>query len=220
MALEIYWGSGSPFAWRVLLALEIKQLPYESKLLSLSNAEHKSDEFLAISPRGKVPAIRDGDITVHESIAIIQYIDDIKPEPAIFGNTPAERSQVWSAIMEIMNYIEPHIVDFARPIFFGYLEKKQASVTKARQAIEEELSNIDQMLSSKDYLALDQLTAADIVMYPIIPFLARAAEKESTEAISGTLLSINEHYPAIAAWCKKIETIPGYENTYPPHWKE
>ena len=33
MALEVYWASGSPFSWRVLLTLEVKQLPYQSKLL-------------------------------------------------------------------------------------------------------------------------------------------------------------------------------------------
>ena len=38
--------------------------------------------------------------------------------------------------------------------------------------------------------------------------------------VSGNLRSIDDNYPAIGAWCKKIESIPGYEKTYPPHWKE
>ena len=36
MAIELYWGSGSPFAWRVMLTLEVKGLAYESKLLEFS----------------------------------------------------------------------------------------------------------------------------------------------------------------------------------------
>ena len=42
MAIELYWGSGSPFAWRVMLTLEVKGLAYESKLLEFSKGEHKA----------------------------------------------------------------------------------------------------------------------------------------------------------------------------------
>ncbi len=220
MALEVYWGSGSPYAWRVLLALEVKQLDYESNRLSFTDEDLKSDEYLAISPRGKVPAIRDGSVTVHESIAIIRYMEDLKPEPTLFGNDPAERSKIWCSIMEIMNYIEPNILDYARTIFYGELaDKKQIAIT-AREAIENELTNLDASLKDKDYLASDKISAADIVLYPVIPFLTRAAMKENTEEVSGKLRAIDDNYPAIGAWCKRIESIPGYENAYPPHWKE
>ena len=60
MSLDFYNGSGSPFAWRVWLALEHKQVPYQIKTLSFDRREHRTPEFLAINPRGKVPAIVDG----------------------------------------------------------------------------------------------------------------------------------------------------------------
>jgi glutathione S-transferase len=220
MALEVYWGSGSPYAWRVLLALEVKQIAYESKRLSFTDEDLKSDEYLAISPRGKVPAIRDGSVTVHESIAILRYLEDIKPEPVLFGSDPVERSKIWCSIMENMNYIEPNLLNYARTIFYGELSEKKQIAIDARKAIEDELVNLNASLNNKDYLAHEKLSAADIVLYPVIPFLARAAEKENTEEISGNLRSIDDNYPAIGAWCKRIESIPGYEKTYPPHWKE
>ena len=71
MALEVYWASGSPFSWRVLLTLEVKQLPYQSKLLTFSKREHKSSEYLALNPRGKVPTLKDGDFLLSESLAIM-----------------------------------------------------------------------------------------------------------------------------------------------------
>tara|TARA_R110000782_G_scaffold127183_1_gene218735 strand:+ start:968 stop:1630 length:663 start_codon:yes stop_codon:yes gene_type:complete len=220
MTLEVFWGSGSPYAWRVLLALEAKQIEYESKRLNFTDEELKSDEYLAISPRGKVPAIRDGSVTVHESVAIIRYLEDLKPEPALFGNDPVERSKIWCAIMEILNYIEPNILDYARTIFFGELaDKKQIAIT-ARETIEKELTRLNASLENNDYLTSDKLSAADLVLYPVIPFLSRAATKDNTEEVSGNLRSIDDNYPAIGAWCKKIESIPGYEKTYPPHWKE
>jgi len=220
MALEVYWGSGSPYAWRVLLALEVKQIDYESNRLSFTDEDLKSDEYLAISPRGKVPAIRDGSVTVHESIAILRYLEDLKAEPVLFGNDPAERSKIWCSIMEIMNYIEPNILDYARTIFYGELsEKKQIAIT-AREAIENELTILNTSLKNKNYLASDELSAADIVLYPVIPFLTRAAIKENTEEVSGNLRAIDDNYPNIGAWCKRIESIQGYEKAYPPHWKE
>ena len=52
--LEIYWGSGSPNAWRVLLTAELKKIPYESKMLEFSKEDHKKPEFIALNPRGRL----------------------------------------------------------------------------------------------------------------------------------------------------------------------
>ena len=53
MAIELYWGSGSPFAWRVMLTLEVKGLKYESKLLEFSKGEHKTPAYLQLNPAGQ-----------------------------------------------------------------------------------------------------------------------------------------------------------------------
>ena len=58
MALELYWGSGSPYSWRVLLALEYKRLAYDSHLLQFSKQEHKSPQMLRMNPRGRVPVLQ------------------------------------------------------------------------------------------------------------------------------------------------------------------
>ena len=198
---------------------EVKKIEYESNRLSFTDEDLKSDEYLAISPRGKVPAIRDGSVTVHESIAILCYLEDLKPEPILFGNDPAERSKIWCSIMEIMNYIEPNILDYARTIFYEELSDKKQIAIRARQAIENELTILNTSLKNKKYLASDNLSAADIILYPVIPFLSRAAMKENTEEVSGDLRAIDDNYLSIGAWCKRIESIPGFEKTYPPHWK-
>jgi hypothetical protein len=61
MALELYWGSGSPFAWRVMLTLEVKRQAYQSTLLEFSRGDHKAAGFLKLNPRGKVPVLKDDD---------------------------------------------------------------------------------------------------------------------------------------------------------------
>ena len=88
MALTLYWGSGSPFSWRVLLALEHKGLPYESQLLHFDKQEHQSPQMLKMNPRGRVPVLKDGDYVVFESVAVLYYLDvkypagaDLRIEP-------------------------------------------------------------------------------------------------------------------------------------------
>ena len=75
MAIDVYWGSGSPYSWRVLLALEHKGLAYNSHLLQLAMQEHKSPHMLALNPRGRVPVLKDGDYVVFESLAILYYLE-------------------------------------------------------------------------------------------------------------------------------------------------
>jgi len=72
MAIDLYWGSGSPYSWRVLLALEYKRLTYTSHLLQFSKQEHKSPQMLAMNPRGRLPVLRDGDYVCFESLAILR----------------------------------------------------------------------------------------------------------------------------------------------------
>lgn len=59
MALTFYYGSGSPFAWRVWLALEHKRIACELKTMSFSAGDLKTPQYRAINPRGKVPSIMD-----------------------------------------------------------------------------------------------------------------------------------------------------------------
>ena len=56
--LTFYFGSGSPYAWKVWLALEHKKLAYEAKRMSFDSGDLKTAEFTAVNPRQKVPAVQ------------------------------------------------------------------------------------------------------------------------------------------------------------------
>ena len=105
--VEIYWVSRSPFAWRVLLTAEVKGIPYEGKLLEASKGELKTPEFLAINPFGRVPAIRDGNFTLHESLAIMVYLDCKHPNPPLFGRTAEEAGRIFQCISEFISDFGP-----------------------------------------------------------------------------------------------------------------
>ena len=219
MTIEVYWGCGSPYSWRVLLALELKGMPYQSRRLSFSEKELKSADFLAINPRAQVPAIRDGEFSLYESIAILSYLDAKQPEPPLFGGSAGEQGMVWRLIMECVYYLEPHMTSFAGTIFCGELPQKRQEVIESRQAVEQELARIGEVLTENDYLAGSVISAADIVFYPVIQLLIIAARREDTGEISGKLRNSEFHYPSLFAWCQRIEALPGFERTNPPHWK-
>ncbi len=119
MALELYWGSGSPFAWRVMLMLELKGLAYQSTLLEFSKGDHKAARFLKLNPRGKVPVLKDDDFVLNESLAIMAYLDKKYAEPPMFGTSPQEAGLIWRAIMETEAYLLNFGDKVIRPVFFG-----------------------------------------------------------------------------------------------------
>ena len=110
MAIDLYWSSGSPFSWRVLLALELKGLSYNSHLLHLDLQEHKAPQMLAMNPRGRLPVLRDGDYVVFESVAVLYYLDRKYPEPPIFGRSAEEGGVILRVIDEFQTYTEAELM--------------------------------------------------------------------------------------------------------------
>src|SRR5579871_1259519 len=119
MAVEIFWISGSPFSWRVLLAAELKGVAYESRPLSFDKGEHKTPEYRKLNPRGRTPLLRDGDFALTESLALMVYLDRIGSGPPLFGTSPRETARVFEALAEIANDFERTGIAFAEPILSG-----------------------------------------------------------------------------------------------------
>lgn len=221
--LEVYWGSGSQPSWRVLLALEIKKVPYESKLLSFSQGEHKTPEFLAMNPRHKVPTIKHGDFSLYESLAILSYLDRKFPEPPLFGRTPEEAGLVARFVAEFSNYLEPIMHErVVRPLFFGKAktEEQAKALREAIPALHEELARWEAAVEDRDWLVGAHISAADVVAFPTFKALERAAQKPDAAGFELAVDPLSQHYPALAEWVARIEALPGYDRTFPPHWRD
>lgn len=137
----------------------------------------------------------------------------------MFGRGAAKQALIWRSIMECVYYWEPHMTHFAGTIFSGELPEKREEAVQSRLTVEKEMSLINDELTHADFLAGNsQVSAADVVYYPVVQLLTIAAKRDNTEEVSGTLRDIEKHYPAVEAWCKKMEAIPGFERTNPPHW--
>jgi maleylacetoacetate isomerase len=93
--LYTYFRSGA--AQRVRIALALKGIPYESKPVHLvrDGGEHLKPEFIAINPQARVPALKLPDGTIlAQSPAILEYLEETVPEPALLPKQPVDRAKV------------------------------------------------------------------------------------------------------------------------------
>lgn len=218
MPMTLYWGSGSPFAWRAMLALAHKGLPYEGRLLSFSAREHKAPDFLALNPRGKVPVLVDGDVVVRESTAILRHLDRVAPEPSLFGGTRAEQADIDRLVAEAEAYGWPIGRRIVQPLFFGKSAERADDLAAALPEFHQELGWLQDAIGDGDTLVGDRITAADLCWYPLIRSLVRAASKPEADAFSLGVLPLDTHWPALARWMRRVEAIDGFARTWPPHW--
>jgi glutathione S-transferase len=220
MALEIYWGSGSPYSWRVLLALEYKRLAYDSHQLQFSKQEHKSPQMLRMNPRGRVPVLKDGDYIVFESLACLQYLDRKYPEYPLFGTSAEEAGTIMRVICEYQAYAEQYVTQIVSAVFLDQLDQMAEEVTKAMHIVAGEARTIEGRLSTSEWLVGEQPSAADLTVFPGIMLLRRAMEKREAGDLRSRFLPMETTYPAIARWIQRMEQLPGYERSYPPHWRD
>ena len=219
MAITIYWASGSCPSWRVLACLELKGLPYESKLLEFSRREHKSAEMLAMNPRGKVPVLRDGDFTVYESLAIITYLEARYPERPVLGTSAEDTARIFRTWAECVFYVEPTIDRVCIPIYRGTAAERVDEVRAAARDVFTELAPFEAQLTRTRWLTGDQPTAADAAFVPQIGHLLRAASKPVASDLGLAVSDLDAKLPAFTAWWDRCRALPGFERTYPPHWR-
>src|SRR5262245_29125545 len=147
MALELFWGSGSPFSWSALLTLELKGIAYDSHRLEFSKKEHKSAEMLRLNPRGKVPVLRDGDFIVYESMAIMRYLERKFPQKPLFGATPEATARIEQTLSEIHSYLAKPLGDVTRPFLFGTAQENPEKIKHEAQHAHTELKTINERLA-------------------------------------------------------------------------
>jgi glutathione S-transferase len=213
MSLVLYYGSGSPYAWRAQLALEHKALAYERKVLSFSNRENHTPEFLALNPRHKVPVLVHDDFALYESSAIVEYLDEAfsgRGAP-LFPGGPRERALVRRLVLEV-NYLDAG-GDLIWEQAFGTEEGKRdpAAIERGSKALAEEFQLLSAAMRG-DFLA-GPLSAADYAFYTALA-LTRRCERKLPQFSLDALLT-----PQLRAWMKRIEALPYFDATIPPHWK-
>jgi len=105
--LYSYWRSSAAF--RVRIALNLKGMDYDiiPVHLTKNGGEQLSENYENKNPNRLVPLFEDGKNSIHQSLAIIEYLDEIQAEPALLPSSPIDRAWVRSLAMDIAIDIHP-----------------------------------------------------------------------------------------------------------------
>eukprot|EP01111_Echinosteliopsis_oligospora_P012479 TRINITY_DN426_c0_g1_i1.p1 TRINITY_DN426_c0_g1~~TRINITY_DN426_c0_g1_i1.p1 ORF type:complete len:226 (+),score=47.27 TRINITY_DN426_c0_g1_i1:94-771(+) len=209
--IRAYWGSGSAPAWRMLLCLEEKGLHYESHQLSFSNKEHKSPEILKLNPRGKLPILvdarEDGEHTVYESLAIVEYLEYTYPEHPLLPPAHKARAEVLKRMHEVC-YFSEAVTEAARYVMQNKKEEwNKEKIAELKGKVFAECEFWNGVLDNKHFVAGHTVTLADVVFYPYLAVSMRFG------------LPISK-FPNLEKYYKMYSERPQAIKTTPPHWKE
>lgn len=107
--MKLYGYFRSSASYRVRIALAFKGLAYEAVPVDLRApvSAQRTAEFLQLNPEGLVPVLVDGTHVVRQSLAIIEYLEEMHPSPALLPRTPPERAQVRALTLAIACDIHP-----------------------------------------------------------------------------------------------------------------
>jgi glutathione S-transferase len=215
MAITLYYGSGSPYAWRAQLALEHKALPYELKVLSFAAGDTRKPEFLALNPRHRVPVLVDDDFVLYESSAIVEYLDEAYPGRGapLFPGDARTRAIIRRMICEVDEDFDAALDPLTTQAFSKKPEERDVkAIADSRKALVDEMASFSGAMRG-DYLA-GPLSAADYALYTLLAFVWRS-EIKLPDLGADSMLT-----PQLARWKARIEALPYFDKTIPPHWRK
>ena len=217
---KLHWISGSPNCWRVLLAFAYKGIEFQSQRINPETWNQEDSKFLKLNPRAKVPVLEDGETVIYESIAIMAYIDKKHPETPIFGEDATQSGLIWQRIAELIHYTLEPVYELSRLLMRETALGDIGHSNQLAQTISEELRMIDSHLGNTPYIAGNKISAADIYFYPAIAFLEKMLILPATKHLDVDFYPIPDKLPTLSNWMCEIEKMHGFEEAYPPHWRD
>lgn len=177
--IDLYTWS-TPNGYKVAMMLEEIGFEYRVHPINLSEGEQHSREFLALSPNGKIPAIKDGDITVFDSGAILIYLAEKSGK--LLPQDAEKRALVLQWLMFQMAHVGPMIGQLAWFTRSAPQEDMLAIDRYLRESAR--LMNVlDAQLAHREYVA-DEFSIADIALYGWVS-MAIGSLKELAPNIDG-----------------------------------
>ena len=174
----------------------------EFELVKLDFAATKAPEFLAKNPQGSVPFLEDGDFTLSQNTAILQYIADKYPQAHLFGKGNAQQQAKAHQWLGMINAdIHSKFSILFGPQRFAESEAAQAEVVAAAKKLLQGLfAAVDTHLNGREYLA-DELTIADVYLLVVLNW---AAYKEVDLSACKNLQALHARVVADAAVAKVL----------------
>lgn len=192
--IVLYDNPFSPFARKVRMALQFKEVPYES-IDALALAEH--GRLRAVNQRAEVPVLVDGDVTVVDSADICAYLEDRFPTPALLPPSPALRAiaRRWQRVADtVLDAIIHDVSLWTWPTHHRSDAPPAGLVEAGQRDLEAVLAELDRALGPNDFLC-GAPSVADLALFPHI----------SSLKVLGVPM---ESFPNVLRWNASIRTLP------------
>jgi len=172
--VKLYDSDLPPNPRKLRVYLKEKGIDVPLVPVDLLTGQNRQPEFLAKNPLGGLPVLELDDGThLTESLAIIEYFEELHPNPPMIGTTPIERARVREAerICElgVMGTIAT-IFQNTSPFFAGRLKQSADTADNARTRLEANLRVIDARLAKSKFVAGERPTIADCTLYAALEF--------------------------------------------------
>lgn len=201
--MKLYSGPLSLFARKVEFALYEKSLPFERVMVPFTQEKGyapKHEAVLAANPKGQVPVLEDGELTLFDSTLIFEYLEDAYPAPALYPRDAKDKARCrlveltadeifLPPIRSLMYRNAPADPDPARQ------DARVAEGRRGEAAILERYAKLDRQLENRDYF-FGAFSVADIAMFMMVLWALR---------LRGPRI---DAYPALAAWYARVGARP------------
>jgi glutathione S-transferase len=197
----LYHDLRAPNPRRVRIFLAEKGVAYDTIEVSIATAAHQTPEFRKKNPLALLPVLElaDGKI-LRESIAICRYLEELNPEPNLFGADPWERAQIeqWNRHAELELLIPIASVFRNTNAFWNGRIKQSAEYGEImREVVTGRFDWFDSELAQRPYIAGPRFTVADITALCAIDF----------GKVSKIRIDAQTH-PHLAAWHTRVSERP------------
>lgn len=207
MGITLYSGPLSLFSRKVEIALAEKGLAHERIMVPFTQTEGyrpKHPAVLAGNPKGQVPVLVDGDLTLFDSTVILDYLEDAYPTPPLFPRDAADRARCRLAELQADEIVMPDVrplMHRSEPPDPARRDAQEAGARKAEDALRGHWRRLDGQLGGRlagREFFFESLTVADIAVFMTVLFALR---------LHGPRL---DGFPALAAWYERLSARPAF----------
>ena len=177
--MKLYSSKLAPSPLKVVIFLKEKGILDQVEIvnLDLGKLEHKTPEYKAIAPNSRVPALQldDGTIIL-ETTAICRYLEALYPEPNLFGESPIEIASIemwYSRVTYELMVPLMHGFRHTHPHMSQMENQNQEYGLAQRELAVKSLDTYNNIIASREYIAGERFTYADIQMVTSLQFLVR-----------------------------------------------
>lgn len=211
MIMTLYNYFRSSASYRVRIALNLKELTYTNKEIHLANSEQHSENYQEINPQELVPSLQVGDYVITQSLAIIEYLEEQYPTPALLPFDVLERAQVRSLAQIIACDIHPlnnlRVLNYLKNNFHADDAAKKSWYHHWLKLGLDALENfVNRYSLTWQTCYKNELTLADVCL---IPQLYNARRYEFSL----------ENYPGLCQIEKYCLSLPAFEKAHPEYAK-